>query len=132
MRASQVSLLILVVGVALTATGCGIFGGKPTPVYFDEDRTYVNWLASSQEECDQLNDQGINCFQMVEFFTDGSAEIMMTDIVHRGSYTLTSENTQIVLTMGDNPELPEEITFEVLSDGAQLRDSLTDSTWDLE
>ena len=129
MRLAQIGIVIIVIGVV--ASGCSLFEAKPHITLFGENRTYVHWLASSQDECDQLNDQGINCFQMLEFFPNGEVEVMLTDIVHRGNYVIENRS-RIVITLQPNPETPSKLLYTVIDDGQRLVDDLTDSFWELE
>lgn len=55
----------------------------------------------------------LNCHQQVDFYPDNRAEIMLTDIYYRGTYSILGN--LVVLTFDPAPEIPDgEITFELL------------------
>lgn len=130
------NLAVAALSLALLLSGCSLFGKSTglddvTGVHFDSDRVYVHRLASSQEECDQLNDRGINCFQFLELFSDGGAEIMITDIVHIGSYQIEGTSS-VIVSVEPNPELPALLQFAILENGERLQDNWSNSIWELE
>jgi hypothetical protein len=129
-------MVVVTLSLVLITTGCSLFQSSSAPdgvgeAYFDTDRVYVHRLASSQEECDSLNDQGINCLQFLELFTDGGAEIMITDIVHIGTYIIEGTSS-IIVTVDPNPELPGSLQFAILENGIKLQDNWSNSIWELE
>lgn len=79
-----------------------------------EDKSYVRLFFDSEEECmdAQPPDFFINCHQQLDFYQDNMVEIMLTDIIWRGTYEVV--NKKIIISMEPNFEVPSgEIIFEV-------------------
>ena len=69
----------------------------------------------------------MNCYQTAQFCPDGRAEIIVTDIINTGSYTIVEELIHVVGLDGD---LSEELDFEVVSD-TEIVDPWS-TTWQLD
>lgn len=79
-----------------------------------ENKSYVRLFFDSEEECQdaQPPDFFINCHQQVDFYKDNLVEIMISDIIWRGTYVVV--NKKIIISMEPNFEIPSgEIIFEV-------------------
>lgn len=89
---------------------------------FPEARTYESAVFETQVECEQAQSQGINCYRVLDLCPDGSAFVMVTDIVNPGTYTRSGTTIEGSFPVGD---VPETMTFE----HNLMRDSLVDDTW---
>ncbi len=94
--------LILVFGLS-----CSNNSNPDEEIFFfgNGNTTFVYPIASSTEECLELLNQGTNCAQWLELFPDSTSEVIVTDILQSGEYTLS--NDTLTITM--------EITFDVES-----------------
>lgn len=81
------------------------------------DTSYVHLFFDSEKEClDAQPDSGFfyNCHQQLDFYENNMVEIMLSDIIWRGTYE-THKNT-IILTFEPNFEVPDgEIRLEILN-----------------
>ncbi|WP_081211706.1 hypothetical protein [Salegentibacter sediminis] len=79
-----------------------------------EGKSYVRLFFNSEEECmaAQPPDFFINCHQQIDFLKDNEVEIMLSDIIWRGTYKVI--NKKIIISMEPNFEVPSgEIIFLV-------------------
>jgi hypothetical protein len=103
----------------LLAAGCDALvpgGGR-----FDETRLYTFDFFESYEACEAAQPDPnfwINCSQMVTFCPGGQAEVMVTDIVHLGTYRLANRTLRI--TLPENPELNRVMRFRLSGDGEEI------------
>lgn len=104
-----------------------------------ENETFVLLYFKTEQECidSQPTDFFINCHSEISFFENGLAEIILTDIIWRGEYKVI--NKKIILTLNDNPEVPEgKLVFEIknhsklkkLDDKTIWKRMKGDSIWD--
>ncbi|RKS53194.1 hypothetical protein BC962_1443 [Gillisia mitskevichiae] len=104
-----------------------------------ENETYVFLYFKSEKECldAQPSDFFINCHSEISFLENGIAEIILTDIIWRGEYSIVKKN--ILVTFDDNIELPEEtLVFQIINsnqikrlDDNTIWNKMTgDSIWD--
>lgn len=82
------------------------------------NKEFVFALVSSQEECDFLISQGVNCSQSINFLDHLNARIIVTDIANAGTYTL-NENT-ITITIDSPGDAENPMIFEANSDFSEL------------
>jgi hypothetical protein len=101
------------------ATGGGGSGGAPTTT-FAEERVYVNEIFATPEECMDAQQEGANCTRIVQFCPDGSAAVMVTDIVISGSYEIDGASIAASWRSGDVPSM---MLFTQTSDTEILDDS---------
>lgn len=110
------------------AGGAGGEGGG-TPATFPERRAYAHLVEpfETEEECIAAQDPEffINCYQVVELCTDGSAYLMLTDIIDRGTYV--RGDGAIETTWEGASGAPPSVTFTVTSET-----TLVDDAYDLE
>lgn len=81
-------------------------------------KSYVFPLVSSQEECDQLLSNGVNCFQEVAFLNQQSARVIVTDIINPGRYRV--QGNRIIITV-ENGDTENPVIFEFNDDLNELR-----------
>lgn len=81
--------------------------------------TFVRSLVSSHDECDNLNRQGVNCAQWMEFVDDTTADIFVTDIGNQGRYLLENDTLVVTITIQSDVESPlifiSDSSFSVLT-----------------
>lgn len=123
--------LVVATLILLGFLGCAGPAG-PERTHFTSARTYNHPLFESQEECDahQPPDFHINCFQWMHFTEAGEVEVVVTDILNPGSYSIRGE--LVSLSMEPTPELPAEIMLRLSPDGQRLTDVATGKVWTLE
>jgi len=94
---------------------------------FSQDRYYYHPIYSSAAECNAALRFGLNCDQWATFYRDGVAELVVSDIIHRGYYSI--QGNLIYVTLSPNHEIPTRITFEISHDGSYITDSYYNVTW---
>ncbi len=90
---------------------------------FEEPRAYEHVLYTGQD-CDDAMAAGMNCAQWVSFCPDGSAEIVLTDIINPGTYELDLDGLDASFPGGD---APPAMRFDW--DGDDLVDEATNNVW---
>ncbi|HEY9185663.1 MAG TPA: hypothetical protein VIM94_10080 [Salegentibacter sp.] len=106
-------IIYIVLIILLSLTACNKLSGPGQEKQF-EGKSYVRLFFNSEEECldAQPPDFFINCHQQVDFLKNNDAEIMVSDIIWRGTYEVI--NKKIILSMEPNFEIPSgEVIFEV-------------------
>lgn len=81
-----------------------------------ENETYVYRYFKTEQHCldSQEPDFFINCHAELRFLENGLAEIMLTDIIWRGEYTVFRKN--IILIFEESYEVPEgKLVFEIMN-----------------
>ena len=97
----------------LISTSCNKLSSPGKEKQF-EDKSYVRLFFNSEKECMEAQppDFFINCHQQVDFLENNEAEIMISDIIWRGTYEVI--NKKIIISMEPNFEIPSgEIVFEI-------------------
>ena len=94
---------------------------------FSQDRYYYHPIYSTVAECNTALRFGLNCDQWATFYRDGVAELVVSDIIHRGSYSI--ESNRIYVTLSPNHEIPTRIIFEISYDGSYIVDNYYNVTW---
>lgn len=107
-----ISILFAVISLPLFAQANG---------RFSEDRTYVHHLFASKAECAEAKKKApfLNCDQWVKLRKDGSATLIVTDIVNPGSYEV--EDQKVVVTLNEGIETARVLTFTFDPDERTLR-----------
>ncbi len=84
-----------VVAAAIDSDECHVIGQQRDVVLerksrFDEERRYVHAFFADQAACTAAQPEGffVNCCAFAVFKADGSAEMMVTDIMNGGTYVL--------------------------------------------
>ncbi|WP_026838454.1 hypothetical protein [Gillisia sp. JM1] len=104
-----------------------------------ENETFIYLYFKTEQDCldAQTTDFFINCHSEIKFLENGLAEIMLTDIIWRGEYTVKKKN--IIVTFEDNHEVPEgTLVFQIinkskikrLDDDTVWKKMTGDSIWD--
>ncbi len=94
-----------------------------------ENQTYVHLFFDSEEECmkSQPPDFFINCHQQIDFQEDNKVELMLSDIIWRGTYRV--EKKTIILEFDDSYEVPNgELTFKIKNHNMLIRTD-NNTTW---
>lgn len=81
-----------------------------------ENETYVYRYFKTEQHCmdSQPTDFFINCHAELRFLENGLAEIMLTDIIWRGEYTVFRKN--IIVIFEESNEIPEgKLVFEIMN-----------------
>ena len=81
------------------------------------NKTYVYLFFKTEQECMENQpepDFFINCHQQVDFYKDNIVDIMLTDIIWRGTYRI--EGNIVILSFEPSYEIPDgEIIFEIIN-----------------
>lgn len=93
---------------------------------FEDARTYEAFWPESQEQCDMMQMQGVNCYYTVTFCPDGSTAAVWTDIVGTGTYTL--DGASIEAQWDDVRFSPVDFEYDAKAD--TLQDSVFSETWE--
>jgi hypothetical protein len=91
-----------------------------------DHRVYQHALYDDPDDCP--DDPLFNCTPSLSLCADGSATILVTDIVNAGSYTETDDAITTAFESGD---VPSEIEFTIADDGATLEDDWQRWAWTL-
>lgn len=82
-----------------------------------KNKSFVYLYYPTLDECLEAQpdpDFFINCHQQVDFYSNYRAEIMLTDIYYRGTYSI--HGNLIVLTFEPSSEIPDgEILFQMIN-----------------
>ncbi len=102
--------------IALGLAGCD---GDEEARLFDEYRLYRHDLFATPEECEaaQPPDFFVNCSQDAAFFTDGTVELMVTDIINGGTYGIVDG---VVRLEFDASEVGRSWEFEMADDSTLI------------
>ena len=118
----------LAAALTLGLAGCNVLG--PDNSHFSEPRLYSHDLFATPEACEQAQQAfgaWINCSQTALFCPSGRAELMVTDILHRGRYSLAWR--RIRMTLPDNPEVGSEFRFTLSASRDTIVEERSGSTW---
>lgn len=81
-----------------------------------KNKTYVHLFFETEKECMEAQpdpDFFLNCHQQVDFYEDNVVDIMLSDIMWRGIYSI--EGNEVILNFEPSYEIPDgEIRFEIL------------------
>lgn len=124
-RASLLSTISLFVALL---SGCEIFA--PDPSHFSEPRYYTYDFFESYAECEAAqpySDFWINCSQTAAFCPSGRVDLMLTDIMHRGSYTVVGR--RLALRFPPNPEVESRVVFLLSADEQSLSIQPSGTLW---
>lgn len=81
-----------------------------------KNKSFVHLFFESEKECmDAQPDPDFfhNCHQQLDFYENNEVDIMLSDIIWRGNYSV--RGNQVILTFEPNHEIPDgEIRFEML------------------
>lgn len=98
----------------------------PVAGQWDEGRAYFVQLIEDDDECANSWDlYSMNCYQMAWFCPSGDAEIIVTDIINSGTYSI--EDDAVSVEFAQPGDVAPLLTFTIQSD-----DSLVDQygvTW---
>lgn len=122
------ALLTIIGAVVLLVSGCDTFA--PGRTHFAEPRLYAHDFFASFEECEAAQpDPGfwINCSQTAAFCPGGRVELMLTDIVHRGTYRV--EGRRVTLRFTDNPEVESRVVFSLSPDEQSMDHHPSGTRW---
>ena len=120
------------VTVALTPDECHVVG-QPVELTlaasttFAEQRIFVHSLFATEQECEDAQAAGMNCYQIMDLCPDGSGTMMLTDIINPGTYVLDGDTLTSSWSSGD---APPTMVFEGAS-GDELTDDIWGYAWEL-
>lgn len=81
-----------------------------------KNKTFVHLFFETEKECmDAQPDPDFfhNCHQQLDFHENNMVDIMLSDIIWRGKYSVKGK--QVILSFDPNYEIPEgELRFEIL------------------
>jgi hypothetical protein len=128
-RASLLPLAATVVWTAAVLSCAGSSG--PEVSFFAAERQYRFDFFDTPEECEahQPPDFHINCFQWIDFFPTGRVEMVVTDIINPGEYTI--RGSRVALSFGSTPELPSRLELALSADETTLTEVDTGRVWTL-
>lgn len=99
--------------------------------WFSEERTYHNLIPPFESEQECLDNQDpsffINCYQSIEFNPDGTAFVILTDIVNVVTYTV--DNKFITVIPASGSEFTENIRFYVAENYKSLIQASNSVVW---
>ena len=112
------------------AGGCGGESPAVPPIpspHFESERRYQHALFTTPEQCANIQAAGANCYQWATFEPSGKAELVVTDIVHVTTYSITGNYLSALL----EAEAGEgsSVEFTVSADLATLEVVGTEEVW---
>jgi hypothetical protein len=121
----------------LIASACGDAGDAAPEISADaapasvdaasaDHRVYEHALYDDPDDCP--DDPLFNCAPSMSLCADGSATILVTDIMNAGSY---AETDDAITTTWEAGDVPSEIEFAIADDGSTLEDDWQGWTWTL-
>lgn len=99
--------------------------------WFSENRSYTHYLFITEKACldAQQGDFFFNCTQSVDLKSDGSATVILTDIINSGTYEIT--DNVLVITLNGASDAPPKMTFIIDRTGRNLIREGTTTIWEL-
>ena len=100
---------------------------------FPEERTYVHHLFRTQQVCKdaQNGHMWMNCNQTIQLRPDGTASVMLTDIMNIATYEITGKN--LVIKSTQPGDMAEKMEFTVDSTERNLvSKGSSPQIWELE
>ena len=127
MRCISIRRLAACVAALLVLAGCDALA--PDAERFAEPRYYTYDFFATFEECEAAQPGGmwINCSQTLAVCPDGRADYMVTDIVHRATYSI--RGNRVTLRLRDNPETASRVDFRLAPDRESMTDTRTGLVW---
>jgi hypothetical protein len=119
-------LTTLLIGLALGCGGGGdadVDAGNQAADASNSTRYFEHALFENPEDCP--DDLTFNCYPGIELCDDGSAHLLVTDIMNGGTYV--EDSTAIVATF-DGGDVPATMIFTPSTDGRTLTDDW--QTWE--
>ena len=117
---------------AVLATCAALAGCEDDePRRFDEFRAYEHALFETPEECQaaQPPDFFVNCTQGVGFYTDGSVQLVVTDIQNHGTYEIAGDRVVLMFDPAHS-EVGARFRFEMVDDSTLIDED--GNEWKLE
>ena len=124
--------IIIVLLVSITSITCSSddTSSAPTPSYNFENQTFIFLLSQTEKECIDAQpnpDFFINCHKQIDFLENRQVNILLTDILHSGTYSL--KDGMLILNFEANSEIPQgEITFEIIT-SSQIKNVDDNTMW---
>ena len=96
---------------------------------FAEGRAYYVQLIEDEYNCEHSWELfNMNCYQTAEFCPDGSAEMMVTDIINSGTYVIDGQ--VLTFTRSGPGDVAETVVVDLISD-TEIHDRASDVIWTL-
>lgn len=105
--------LILFLVFGFLSCSEGMMSGKQKRF---ENKSYVHLFYSTEKDCEESQppDFFINCHQQLDLYPNSEAEIMLTDIIWRGTWELRAK--EIIVYVPNSYEIPSgSLTFKVIN-----------------
>ena len=95
--------------------------------YFPEDRVYSHELLS-EKECEEFRKKFpvYNCHQTVSFYKDGTATVLLTDIMNPAKYEIEADKVTVTPV---GPGEFRELIFKLASDEKELIEESGRKVW---
>ena len=104
--------------------------GPPARENMLKNKSFVYLFFSTEEECRENQpepDFFQNCHQQVDFYKNNVVEIMLTDIMYRGTYDVIGN--VVILTFEPSFEIPEGILLFEIINGSKLLKTDNNTVW---
>lgn len=104
--------------------------GPPARENMLKNKSFVYLFFSTEEECRENQpdpDFFLNCHQQVDFYKNNVVEIMLTDIIYRGTYDVIGN--VVILTFEPTGEIPEGIILFEIINGSKLLKTDNKTVW---
>ncbi len=127
MKKIIIALLVSIVSINCSGDDTTL---APTPSYEFENQSFVLLHFQTEQDCiDAQPNPGffINCHKQIDFIENKQVNIVLTDILYSGTYSL--KNGMLILNFKDNSEIPQnEITFEIIT-SSQIKNVDDNTIW---
>jgi hypothetical protein len=96
------------------------------------ERTYSHHLFQTQKDCEDAQKGGhwFNCHQVISLHPDGSASVMLTDIMNPASYSIDGD--KVVIRRKGDGDMPAEMKLRMDHTGRNLVSTEENLVWELE
>ena len=102
--------------------------------FFNKVREYRYSLFETEEKCrehQENHDTWFNCFQIVRFMPDGTATMLLTDIMNMATYKLDLEKNSIFLKSLGSGDMPKSIKFNISPNKRAIIETINFKVWEL-
>lgn len=100
---------------------------------FSKVREYRYLFFETEEACQDYQSRTgswFNCFQSIEFYPNGKATVMVTDILQRADYTIDFDAGKVLVKKDTAGDMPEEMIFQISPNKRAIVESGNYKVWE--
>lgn len=102
---------------------------------FEKIREYRYSIFETDKQCREYQEKvggWFNCFQYVKFMPNGSATVLLTDIMNRATYTLDLDTESLILLMEGPGDMPSKMNFRLSPNWRAMVELNNFKVWELK